>query len=614
MKSKNVTFLFLALLLALPMLCTAQTSTLSVETALYRLSNNDRAATGLDAPALLVVTLTPAKGWYAYAPVPNNPLVRPPKLSLVIDGQKLPNYLPPGVIKPDPLKPAKNIETYPGATALFVPLPASAQGQTLTATFTAVLCAKDKCVLPNQKLEIVLPSDLGTLAPFAAAGLTKTLQQAISKGVVDKANPGLTAKGETSTKGQTWKFTPRPFAPTLEVSGLISAILLGLVAGLILNFMPCVLPVVSLKISALLSGAGKGDKRERERRFREHNLFFGLGVMLWFLLLAALLGIGDLAWGELFQSAWVVGALAGVLLLLALSLFGLFHLPIIDLKFDQAVTHPKLKALSTGILATLLATPCSGPLLGGVLGWALLRPGAEIAVVFTAIGMGMALPYFLMLAFPGLANFFPKPGPWLAQVEKSVALFLLAAVIYLVSILPDIGAMPWLITAWSLGTGAWLLHLAWSKTNRKATRTIIFTFALALIISGPLWAFSPPDASDPWRDFETQTFKTELGTKLLVLDFTADWCPTCKFLEATVLTHDNLRQWRESFNAEFIRVDLTENHPLAEALLQSLGSQSIPLVAIFPAGETSTSPIVIRDLFTANQLEKALGQARSEQP
>ncbi len=612
MKSQNITLLFLALLLALPMLCAAQTSPLSVETALYRLSDNDRAANGLAAPALLVVTLTPAQGWYAYAPDPNNPFVRPPRVTLKIDNQELPNYLPPGVIKPDLFEPNKNIEAYPEPTSLFVPLPQAAQGQTLKATFTAVLCAKDKCVLPRQELELILPSDLNTLAPFATAGLTKTLQLALSKGVVGKFNPSAT--GGFNSKGYAWNFSPRPFAPTLEVSGLISAIALGLVAGLILNFMPCVLPVVSLKLSALLSGAGKGDRRERERRFKEHNLFFGLGVMLWFLLLAALLGIADLAWGELFQSAWVVGALAGILLLLALSLFGLFHLPIIDLKFDQAVTHPKLKALSTGILATLLATPCSGPLLGGVLGWALLRPGAEIAIVFAAIGMGMASPYFLMLAFPGTANFFPKPGPWLAQVEKAVALFLLAAVIYLVSILPDIGAMPWLITAWSLGTGGWLLHLVWCKTSRKTTRMVTFILALALIVSGPLWAFAPPDASDPWHDFKTQTFKAELGTRLLVLDFTASWCPTCKFLEATVLTHDNLHQWSESFNAKFIRVDLSENHPKAKALLQSLGSQSIPLVAIFPAGKTSTSPIVIRDLFTPQQLEETLAQAKSEQP
>ncbi|MBU1249065.1 MAG: thioredoxin family protein, partial [Proteobacteria bacterium] len=110
--------------------------------------------------------------------------------------------------------------------------------------------------------------------------------------------------------------------------------------------------------------------------------------------------------------------------------------------------------------------------------------------------------------------------------------------------------------------------------------------------------------------FNASELRAELGTKQLAVDFTADWCPTCKVLEATVLTNENVSVWAEQYDTTFIRADLTEDNPEAEALLRSLGSQSIPLVAVFPQGNNASSPIVIRDLFTAGQLEEALGRAR----
>jgi thiol:disulfide interchange protein DsbD len=444
-------------------------------------------------------------------------------------------------------------------------------------------------------------------SPWGAA-----FAQAAGRGEVLAAVPsaqGYRPAGEEGVDKADWNFTPVPFAPGLEVSGLFSAILLGMLAGLVLNAMPCVLPVVSLKLSAFLSGAAEEDAALRVRRFREHNLFFALGILLWFGLLAAILGGGGMAWGELFQSAWLVGALAALLFMLAMSLLGLFHLPVIDLKFDQAVSHPRLKALSTGMLATLLATPCSGPFLGGVLGWALLRPGAEIAVVFLAVGAGMALPYFVFIAFPGAARFFPRPGAWLAEVERAVALFLLGSCVYLVSILPDVGLLPWLISAWCLGTAWWLARIG-KAARRKAGKALAFALALVLAVGGPVWAFQPALGHDGWTPFEPASFRAMLGEELLAVDFTADWCPTCKFLEATVLTPENVRRFSREHGARFVRVDLSRNDPAAEELLKALGSQSIPVMAVFPPGERASSPILIRDLFTAGHLEEALGAAR----
>ena len=151
-----------------------------------------------------------------------------------------------------------------------------------------------------------------------------------------------------------WSFTPTYLQPGLEVGNLLSAILMGLLAGLILNIMPCVLPVVSLKLSALLDSSAIDNETDRIVAFREHNIFFSLGVITFFLVLALVLGLTGQAWGALFQKQWLVLAVAGVIFALSLSLFGLFHLPVIDLKFGTGIridaeNNPQLRLYALGV-------------------------------------------------------------------------------------------------------------------------------------------------------------------------------------------------------------------------------------------------------------------------
>ncbi len=553
---------------------------------------------------LLAITFSPQNNWYAYAPDAASPLVQAPQFFLENEQTPARLFLPDGQLKIDPFDAQKTIKVYTKSQTFFALIPSQFAGSNQNGLFTAVLCNGRQCQLPQELINFSIPQDIDTLPALPPALLDQFVHISQTQNATIVAKPKIQNQN-SAQNSENWNFSPRAFSPELEVSDLSTALFLGLLAGLILNIMPCVLPVVSLKFSALLSGVATDNTQEQTRLFREHNLFFGLGILAWFAVLASLLGASGMAWGELFQSSLLVAILALLLFLLSLSLLGLFHLPVIDLRFDQKITHPKLKAFSTGLLTTLLATPCSGPLLGGVLGWTLLRPAQEIILVFLAIGLGMASPYFLILPFPGLVRFFPKPGAWLAKVEKAVALFLLAAVIYLVSILPGPNFTPFLIILWSIFFGLWL----WKLSSHSKIQFVLRILAISLVVGNSIIFLVPSEKpQSPWQTFTAKHFKSALGTQTIVLDFTADWCPTCKALEATVLNGETVHHWSYTYKALFLRADLTHNSPVAEALLKHLGAQSIPLVAIFPVHDAQ-SPIIIRDLFTAKQLTQALEQA-----
>ena len=402
-----------------------------------------------------------------------------------------------------------------------------------------------------------------------------------------------------------WRFMPRSPQESLEPTALGTALLLGLLAGLILNVMPCVLPVLTMKVSALLSASGHETESRRLAHFRRHNVLFAAGILTWFLVLAFCVGALGLAWGGLFQNTHLVYGLLILVFLLSLSLFDVFTLPVLDFKVG-ASRSPQMQAYLTGLVATLLATPCSGPLLGGVLGWAALQPLPVIAAVFTATGIGMALPYLVLAVWPGAARILPKPGAWTGIMERLVGFFLMGTAIYLLSILPESQRLPALVTLLVCALAAWIWG-HWGGLRASGLQKL-FTGALALLMVGGSiwWSVRPAPEPAPWEAFQADTFRSLLKKEPLLVEFTADWCPSCKFLEQTVLTPKRLHAIAERYGLRLIKVDLTRPDPEAQALLRAIGSVSIPVTAIFPKGLLSNSPIVLRDLYTAGQLEDAL--------
>lgn len=554
-----------------------------------------------ETPALAVLVLTPAEGWYAYGNIPG-PSGFPTVVSGSQGGAELKALYPLPTPGQDPLDPSLTVDLYKGPTPFFLPLP-NASDLEITAAINALLCSSSTCQ-PIRESRIHQAGGHTLLRAEDQPWWPLFLQARPSATQDD--TPADPAESGSLQGGTGPAFTPRYFAPGLEVQTLSKAALLAFLAGLILNFMPCVLPVITLKLRSFIPVADSVPANQRQA-FRAHNLFFALGMMVYFLILASIIAATGMAWGQIFQQPSAIIVLTAVVFALALSLFGVYDLPLIDLKGKArgVVHHPRLESFTTGILATILATPCSGPFLGGVLAWALIQPPEIIALVLFCIGLGMASPYLVMAVFPGLFRFLPKPGAWTLHLERILGFLLAGTCVYLFSLLPTTQYLNVLILLWTIALAAWI----WGRwTTLSQTRTRRWTVRGAGILMVGLTAFAlfrPQVHPDPWQAFDLARFSADLGQQNMVLDFTADWCPNCKFLEKTVLTPERSSRLAERYNAQLLRVDLTRHDPPLMDLLSSLGSKSIPILAII-SKDNPASPLVMRDLFTSGQWEDAM--------
>jgi thiol:disulfide interchange protein len=270
----------------------------------------------------------------------------------------------------------------------------------------------------------------------------------------------------------------------MEVDSLLKAVIFAFVAGLVLNVMPCVLPVVSLKILSFVQDAqGSG------RRAAFMGFYFAAGIITVFLILGALASFAGYGWGELFQKqAFILGMIV-VLFAMAMSLFDLFHLPVpqFAVKADAlAAGQGYVGCFSRGMLATFLATPCSGPLLGGAMAWTLRQSPPLIFVIFASMGLGMAAPYIILAISPAALRWLPRPGPWLLHFERLMGFALLATVVYLLKILP--GEMRVWVVLFCLFLGLGLYIWGQMTTLRDSTRRRLMVRIVALlVIVGGWW-------------------------------------------------------------------------------------------------------------------------------
>jgi thiol:disulfide interchange protein DsbD len=594
-----------------------------LETALYSLPPDEGDGN------LAVLLFTPAPGWHAYSHVPGD-TGQPASAALTLQpaGTPLTAFFPEGRQKPDLFEPDKTANIHDAPTRVFVPLPPdAAPGARLAGTLNLFLCSETSCW--PAALPVDLPLDAARTPPPAAAepwwpeyGAAKAVTARVAAmaqaapETPDAPPAAAPADAPAPGKAATPQLSPRFFAPSLEVAGLFKAALLAFLAGFILNFMPCVLPVVSLKLSSLLSVCCHENAAARHRILREHNLFFALGVMVYFLGLSLFLWLAGLAWGQIFQSTTLTLVLTVVLFALTMSLFGVFHLPVIDLKMPgKATGDSRTGAFLTGVLATLLATPCSGPFLGGVLAWTLLQPLATVMAVFTCLGLGMALPYLLLAVWPSLVRFMPRPGDWMVSLEQGMGFLLAASCIYFLTILPGEKLVPALFALWATALSAWIWGRFTNLSQSGLHRFVVRGAAVLLVVA--VTAVAAADREPPrlaWTAWTPAEFTARHGRENLLVTFTADWCPTCKLLERTVLVPDSLGPLQEKYGLTLMRADLTSQSPEAMALLASLGSRSIPLTALFPAGAASDAPLVLRDLYTGQALREAMAEAFSGTP
>ena len=394
--------------------------------------------------------------------------------------------------------------------------------------------------------------------------------------------------------------------------GLWLALAGALLGGLILNLMPCVFPVLAIKVMGF---ARHADDR---RGHRVSGLAYTLGVVLSFLALGALMlglrGAGaQLGWGFQLQSPAVVAALAGLFTVMGLNLAGLFEfgqfLPSRVLLLESK--NPAANAFLSGVLAVAVASPCTAPFMGASLGLALGLPALQALLVFASIGIGMALPYLAASLIPAAARLLPRPGAWMATFRHAMAFPMFATVAWLVWVLGQqsgidgAGALLALLVALSL--------LLWSLTLKGRSRVVLATVSAALfaLLAGaigpqiiqPLDATAATGRNERWQAWSPARVEQVLATGAPVfVDFTAAWCVTCQYNKRT-LADDRVLADLDAKKVTLLRADWTRRDPAITAALAQLGRNGVPVYVIYKAGR---APLVLSEILSVDELRSAL--------
>ncbi len=400
---------------------------------------------------------------------------------------------------------------------------------------------------------------------------------------------------------------------------LIAAILGALIGGLILNLMPCVFPVLAIKVMSFANiSAAKADDR---RAHRISGFAYTAGVVVSFLALGALMltlrAAGEqLGWGFQLQSPAVVAALAVLFTVLGLNLAGMFEFgQFLPSRVASAqAKNPTVNAFLSGVLAVAIASPCTAPFMGASLGLAVGLPVFEALLVFGAIGVGMALPYLAASLIPAVARALPRPGAWMDTFRRAMAFPMFATVVWLVWVLGQqsgidgAGALLALLVALSL--------VIWALTLKGRSRAVLAIISVALLattaamigpnIVKPVEVASAAKPGDRWQAWEPGRVEQILSTGQPVLvDFTAAWCVTCQYNKKTTLAHKDVLADFDAKKVVLLRADWTRRDPAITAALQQLGRNGVPVYVVYKPG---SPPVVMSEILSVDEVRGVLAK------
>jgi thiol:disulfide interchange protein DsbD len=419
-------------------------------------------------------------------------------------------------------------------------------------------------------------------------------------------------------------------SPPAPVRGILTFLLFGFIGGMILNLMPCVLPVISLKIFGFIQQAGQS----RQKILRS-GIAFTTGIFAWFIALALLLialktAGRDVTWGGFqFTNAYFVLVLSVIVLVFALNLFGVF-----EISLPQTITggllstterKDDLGSFFQGVFATVLATPCTAPFLGTALGFAFSQSPAIILAMFIAVAAGMSAPYLVLSAQPAWLRFLPKPGSWMVHVKQFMGFLLLATLLFLLYVL---GAQRGLEGAiWAscfllvISVACWMKGAFVVPTASVMKRSLVIMLMLVLVLASGIYfigdkfhsaniASAGSRLQGDWQAFTPERLQAELEQgRSVFVDFTAAWCLTCKFNEANVLESTDVREAFQRHAIVKLKADWTNGDPAITKLLQQFGRPGVPLYVLYPG--KNAEPVVFPELLTKSiVLEKLETVAR----
>ncbi|OUM00988.1 protein-disulfide reductase [Variovorax sp. JS1663] len=403
--------------------------------------------------------------------------------------------------------------------------------------------------------------------------------------------------------------SPRP------AGSFAAALLMALLGGLLLNLMPCVFPVLAIKV------LGFTRRADDDRGHRMAALAYTAGVLLSFLALGgAMLGLraagAELGWGFQLQSPAVVAVLAALFTLIGLNLAGLFEFRMLapSSVCSAEMQHPLANDFLSGVLAVVIASPCTAPFMGASMGFAIGLPASQALLTFAMLGFGLALPYLAAGFVPAVARLLPRPGPWMNVLRRLLAFPMFATVAWLVWVL---GQQSGIDGAGALlGLLVCLAAIVWALTLRGRTRLVLAsllvaaTAVLAGAIGGNVVRSAPPavaaatgDRWEPWSPERVSALAAE--GRLVFVDFTAAWCVTCQYNKRSTLSDTEVLAEFDARKVAMLRADWTRRDPEITAALTALGRSGVPAYVLMAPGKP---PHVLTEILSKEELRAALAR------
>lgn len=501
-------------------------------------------------------------------------------------------------------------------------------------------CNESGTCFPPQSVAFEMPLKAG---PAARTGASGDGDMIASGGVTSAAAQDRPAdsSGRTALDAlQAW----------LADFGYVGYLVMAFLGGLAMNFMPCVLPVISIKVLSFVRQA-----HEHRWRVFQLGLAYSVGIILFYLVLAYVFFASGKGWGGQFQNPRIVIGMCGLVLAFSLSLFGVFTVfapRVVNRLGEKAEGEGLMSAFSTGLLATLLGTACTAPLLSPAIGYATRLGPARGAWLFIAVGIGMAMPFVVLTAKPGWLRFLPKPGPWMRNFEAVMGFLLVATVIWLLNPLPaqigDYGLRLTLIFLLAVGIASWVKgKIAFEMaTGRKL---LLYSLATSILVIGWLVPFhwlatiddlrvnqlerreliadgrmyrenSADGASSsvrrldwsrgiPWQHYRRGDAMRDVRNGYTVfIDYTADWCANCKTNKKAAIERDEVVRLMRNLNVIPYEADYTNEVPEIKEDLARHGRAGVPMYLVIPARKWEQA-IVLPEILTVGVVVDALRAA-----
>ncbi len=552
-------------------------------------------------------------GWHAHTNAPKIPeewgdfAAIPTKLAVSVVGQEGPKgnlatvgptqWPTPHVVKVDLAQTgdAVDYEVFEGFTVIYVPVvianaaPTGTMQLLVTGGYQA--CDATSCARPVSIKETIDLKVLAVGASIAPANTDAKIFGGFDNGVFAQMLAGTVAATQDTD------FTFFGFNFSVGSTGMANTIIilaLAVLGGFLLNLTPCVLPVIPIKIMSLSSAAAGHPRR---------GLILGsvmsLGVVAFFMAIGSAIAFisSFRAINQLFQHPEFSLGVGVFIALMGVGMIGLF-----SVKLPNAVyaLDPNRESIAGsfffGVLTAILSTPCTAPFMGSAAAWAAKQPAALTLLTFAAIGLGMALPYLVLSAFPRLVRSVPRTGPASSLIKQVMGLFLLAVSIFFIGtgvdgllrepVDPPMRGQWWAIAGLTAIACAWLVFRTFKITRKALNRGVVTLLALAATLSVFAAARSITDKGPiNWVYYTPARFDEAVKRgDVVVLDFTAEWCLNCKGLELSVLNKDQVSSLLNSRGVTALKIDLTSDNPDGQAKLESLNWVGIPLLAIYGPG------------------------------